>query len=124
MKYEDLVETAMQMILFAGDARDDIKHALDAMMNDDEAEAQKYMESLSGCFFVSLLLLADVFFRVCGAVEFCFGRFAPSPPLRFGQILPTVPRHSFAPFFQKNCACLLCRKTKNTRLAGVLCFAR
>ena len=45
MKYEDLVETAMQMILFAGDARDDIKHALDAMMNDDEAEAQKYMES-------------------------------------------------------------------------------
>ena len=37
MKYEDLVETAMQMILFAGDARDDIKHALDAMMNDDEA---------------------------------------------------------------------------------------
>jgi len=78
-------------------------------------------------FFVSLLLLADVSFRVCGAVEFRFGRFAPSPPLRSGQILLSVPRQSkirFAPFFQKNCACLLCHKTKNTRLAGVLCFAR
>ena len=45
MKYEDLVEAAMQMILFAGDARDDIKKALDAVMEDKETEAEQYMES-------------------------------------------------------------------------------
>ena len=62
------------------------------------------------------------FLRVCGAVEFCFGRFAPSPPLRFGQILLSVPRQSkvrFAPFFKKPAPAYFVAKQK-TPLSG--CF--
>ena len=48
------------------------------------------------------------------------------PFASLGQILLSVPRQSkvrFAPFFQKTCACLLCRKTKNTSFRVFFCFS-
>lgn len=45
MEYEVLIDVAMQMIVHAGDARNDIKKALDAGMEGQAAQAEEYMAS-------------------------------------------------------------------------------
>ncbi len=44
MEYEALIDVAMQMIVHAGDARNDIKKALDAGTEGRKELAQEYME--------------------------------------------------------------------------------
>lgn len=45
MEYDALIDVAMQMIVHAGDARKEIKKALDAGMAGQTAQAQEYMDS-------------------------------------------------------------------------------